>query len=275
MPNQRRPTTIARCAAIALACTVIAGCAAPAQRPVDEGVPFAADAFGKEARDQEPDAGEGLPASGDACDGGPAAAPSPNSAPVCSAYDLEAILSLNPARIPATLEGLGFEYETGAPTGAWESISAETPCSPAGSRTRLFFAVGGGETSPELMLEGRRPQAVGMGIMAPLAGEDEAEAVCASLLEAAGLGDELSRTVEESHRFDRRTVTRIGSCPAGSAGVLWRMSVSSQQLQGESAAYGFTSYTLTVYTREGVLASQDQSLLEAIGIFDKMDTSPS
>lgn len=125
------------------------------------------------------------------------------------------------------------------------------------------------------MLEGMRPQAVGMGIMAPLAGEDEAEAVCASLLEAAGLGDELSRTVEESHRFDRRTVTRIGSCPAGSAGVLWRMSVSSQQLQGESAAYGFTSYTLTVYTREGVLASQNQSLLEAIGIFDKMDTSPS
>ena len=46
-------------------------------------------------------------------------------------------------------------------------------------------------------------------------------------------------------------------------------------MQGESAAYSFTSYMLTVYTREGVLASQDQSLLEAIGIFDKMDTSPS
>src|SRR5699024_8006588 len=105
-----------------LACAAFAGCAVPAQRPVDEGVPFAADAFGKEARDQEPDTGEGLPASGDACDGGPAAAPSSNSAPVCSAYDLEAILLLNPAWIPATLEGLGFEYEMGAPTGAWESI---------------------------------------------------------------------------------------------------------------------------------------------------------
>ena len=182
---------------------------------------------------------------------------------------------LNPARIPATLEGLGFEYEMGVPTGAWESISAETPCSPAGSRTRLFFAVGGGETSPELMLEGRRPQAVGMGIMAPLAGEDEAEAVCASLLEAAGLGDELSRTVEENHRFDRRTVTRIGNCATGDTGILWCLSTWSQKMQGESAAYSFTSYTLTVYTREGVLASQDQSLMEAIGIFDKMDTSPS
>ena len=80
--------------------------------------------------------------------------------------------------------------------------------------------MGGSETSPELMLEGRRPQAAGMGIMAPLAGEDEAEAVCASLLEAAGLEDELSRTVEENHRFDRRIVARIGNCPAGSTGIL-------------------------------------------------------
>lgn len=46
-------------------------------------------------------------------------------------------------------------------------------------------------------------------------------------------------------------------------------------MQGESAAYSFTSYTLTVYTREGVLASQDQSLLEAIGIFDATDAPPS
>ena len=275
MPNQRRPTTIARCAAIALACTAIAGCAAPSQGPADESIPFPTDAFDEEAHDQGLDAGKGLPASQGTCDEAPAAEPCPDPASVGSPYDLEAILSLDPAQIPSTLEGLGFKHERGVPSGAWEGVSAETPCSPAGSTTRLFFTVGGGETSPELMLEGRRPQAAGMGIMAPLAGEDEAEAVCASLLEAAGLEDELSRTVEENHRFDRRIVTRIGNCPAGSTGILWCLSAWSQQMQGESAAYSFTSYTLTVYTREGVLASQDQSLMEAIGIFDKMDTSPS
>lgn len=275
MPNQRRPTTIARCAAIALACAAIAGCAAPSQGPADDSIPSTADAFDEEAHDRGLDAGKALPAPQGGCDETPAAAPCPDPASVGSPYDLEAILSLDPVQIPATLEGLGFKHERGVPTGAWESVSAETPCSPTGSTTRLLFTVGGGETSPELMLEGRRPQAAGMGIMAPPASEEEAEAACASLLEASGLGEELSRTVEENYRFDRRLVTRIGNCPAGSTGILWRLCAWSQQMQGESAAYGFTSYTLVVYTREGVLASQDQSLLEAIGIFGTTDAPPS
>lgn len=68
MPNQRRPTTIARCAAIALACTAIAGCAAPSQGPADESIPFTADAFDEEAHDQGLDAGKGLSASRGTCD---------------------------------------------------------------------------------------------------------------------------------------------------------------------------------------------------------------
>lgn len=265
MPQQPRFSPIAWCVALALACAAIAGCgAAPRESGGADGF-ISPEPFGGQVRDRE-DANRETEGDQGKAVAQPAYGVDPAS--IASAYDLGAILSLDPVEIPATLERLGFEYAMGVPTGAWKSVSADTPLSPAGSTTRLHTSVGGGETTPDLMLEGRRPRAISMSVTAPLASEDEAEAVCASLLDAAGCEDELSRTVVDNYRFDRHEVTRIGACPEGGAGVLWRLDVWSQWLEGESSSYSSTTYSLAFYTRDGVLSSGDASLMEAIGIYE-------
>ena len=265
MPQQPRLIPIAWCFALALACATIAGCGAAPRESNDTDGPVSPEPFGEQVRDREA-------APLEIADGADKVVAQPSygvdPASIASAYDLGAILSLDPAETPATLERLGFEYEIGVPIGAWKSVSADTPLSPADSTTRLHTGVGGGETTPDLMLEGRRPGAISMNVTAPLASEEEAETVCASLLEAAGCEGELSRTVVDNYRFNRHEVTRIGACPEGGAGVLWRLDVWSQRLEGESSSYSSTTYSLAFYTRDGVLSSRDTSLMEAIGIYE-------
>lgn len=180
-------------------------------------------------------------------------------ADVDSAYRLTQLLSLDPKDIPATMEGLGFSYGAGAPTGAWESVSAEVPLSPPDSTTRILFSLNGGETTADLMRAGKRPQAITMSITAPYAESPESEAVGDALLQAAGLGDEVYRNETANEKFDLSSTVRIGACPEGSAAAIWQLSTSNDR----NEVFEDTTYSLTVFTEEGAFAYESDDMVEA------------
>ena len=180
-------------------------------------------------------------------------------ADIDSAYDLVRLLSLDPEHIPATVERLGFSYGAGAPTGAWESTSADTPLSPPGSTTRILFSLNGGETTSDLMRAGKRPGAITMSITAPYAEPPEAEAVGDALLQAAGLADEAYRNATASEKFDMSSTVRIGRCPEGSAAAIWQLATFNDR----NEVFENTTYSLTVLTEEGALAYESDDMVEA------------
>lgn len=180
-------------------------------------------------------------------------------ADIDSAYRLTQLLSLDPEDIPATVERLGFSYGAGAPTGAWESASADVPLSPPDSTTRILFSLNGGETTADLMRAGKRPGAITMNITAPYAEAPEAEAVGDELLQAAGLRDEAYRNTTASEKFDMSSTVRIGACPEGSAAAVWQLATFNNR----NEAFEDTTYSLTVFTEEGALAYESDDMAEA------------
>lgn len=181
----------------------------------------------------------------------------PYSFGISSPFDLCGMINAGSRATSLSFICRGVFYEDGIPSGIWQSklplLGQIDGCSP-------YFSL-----EPQAMnylIDDRPLTSVFLAYdYAPNTSEHHMNQVLDKLLEQCGLTGETDRTVDNDSKLKRTELRRIGIIDNRGRAAYWQAWATR-----DKSEFGHTTYSVTVYTKDGIKNNVDEFASSALGI---------